>query len=659
MAGVERPSEPSSPAAEDLTRAADDVTGAAEPPASSARLEEARRVLGAIDGEAGRACLLLGDLGEVGTFYDVLSFLGHSRWRGELWVESDGVARSLFFDEGHVVAATSTATEDHLGAVLVRAGVLTEHQVEACLAKQAERALRFGEVAVLLGYLTHERLFAEMGRQVEAVFDAVVGARTCVFCFLLGFDETRLAFRRRHHVDALLLDAIRRIDETDRLPPRLVTTEHVPTRNLSMSPPTDPLGVYAKIDGKLTVAELCSDSSGPGLEITKALLELLQTGHVSIAPPRIGPTRLVEVYNQAIALLLRELDAMDAGDEVRAALARFSKEPRFANLFAGAGPADDGTFDVAAIAANAAACDDPRAAEEKLGALLYDYASYALFLARPHLDRRDAARAAGDRARVSSRVAALLEPLAPSGPAPSEDPVAKAADVEIAWPLVAATERPGRAAERLDATARQRRVELAPFPGIDASRTIRMPSVSLARLAATADPGGGTQKLAAARVPGASAPVASPTRRVHRAFSPPSPITPAPSPASGSGTSAAPVVGSRAPKLPASPWVFALGGAAVAMLATLTVARTAGRWGARAPEAEPARAATEIVVVCEPACEALYVDGALTGTRQGPIAVAAGPHAIVATRPGAAPAHTTVHVADGESRAVVLDLSRR
>jgi hypothetical protein len=79
-------------------------------------------------------------------------------------------------------------------------------------------------------------------------------------------------------------------------------------------------------------------------------------------------------------------------------------------LLEGAGPADDGRLDVERVAANVASRSDAQAVEEVLGNWLHEHASYAVFLARPHLKR-------------AQEAAKLLEPIAPPGDgAPKQGP---------------------------------------------------------------------------------------------------------------------------------------------------------------------------------------------------------------------------------------------
>lgn len=438
----------------------------------------AEEALAALRRADDRPCLLFGEVTHPGSLYEVLQFVGQSRWRGELVVESGEARRSIYFDEGNVVAAASNVPEEALGEVLCRAEVLTREQVEQCAKTKGDGPLRFGEVAVVLGYLTEPQLFAEMGRQVVEIFSAAARTGTGSFTFFSGFDESLLSFRKKHPVDALLLDVVRRIEEADFFRSRIPSTDHVPVRIDTNAPASD-AALYDAIDGKKSIAEIIGVSARAELEVTRSLFTLLQTGHVEIAPPRVSTRKIVDVYNAAIAFLLRELDAMGEGDAVRERLQSFAADGQYADVLRGAGPADDGTLDPDVVEANLAAIGDDRGT--LLTSRLYDYASYALFLARPHLARRDAGLSHTDPTRVSQRVAKMLEPIAPSG---------------------AATVAPPGAGDAGKETSRVPRVDFFELPGVDPTRTVRMAKVTdvaLARARASA-----TVKIARAKAPAPS-----------------------------------------------------------------------------------------------------------------------------------------------------------
>lgn len=367
-------------------------------------------------GEDTRSCPLSGEIQSVGSLCDIISFIAHTGRRGELIVIAAEVSRSIYFDQGYVVGARSTAIGDRLGEVLYRHGVLTREQVDVCAEAAATGALRFGEAAVRHGFVTRERLFALMARQTEEVFYGTLFEGSGVFYFLDSYDDAELAARHRLSVTELIREGVRRAHETRFFRARIPSERHVPARAPGSAPPQpDPLGVFGAIDGTRSVVDLCRVLGASEFEVSRALFQLIQTGHVTMKPPRLDPKAVVEVYNHAIALLLCELDAMDEGDNVRAQLATFAaREGGYAALFAGAGPADDGTLNPARVAENLKSVSRPARAEEHLAASLWEYASYALFLARPHLRRMELARGSTTAPRVSKRVTALLEPIAPA-----------------------------------------------------------------------------------------------------------------------------------------------------------------------------------------------------------------------------------------------------
>jgi hypothetical protein len=376
------------------------------------------------DGEA-RSCKLSGDLTAPGNIVDILGLIAQTGWRGELMVFDEEGTRSIYVEQGSVVGATSTVPSERLGQVMYRYGLLTEEQVSASV-DSAASSLRIGEAAVKHGFVQREKLFELMGRQTEEIVFGALLIERGVFYFLDSFDEAGLASRQLFALSSLVRDGIRRMHEMRYFQARVPSPAHVPLA-IAGPPPAelDPAGVYRAIDGKRSVNDLCRLLGESQFIVTRALFQLVHNGYVSITPPHVEPLAAVAVCNEAVALILRELDAMDQGDQVRAQLAAFASSGVFPKLFAGVTPADDGAFDARRVVANLAAFEDPAEATERVSSWLYEYAAYALFLSRPHVSRAQQAQADGadptGTARLSQRVAALLEPIerlpAKTGPA--------------------------------------------------------------------------------------------------------------------------------------------------------------------------------------------------------------------------------------------------
>jgi hypothetical protein len=375
------------------------------------------------EGVESRTCLLSGEIRAPGVLCDIASFLSIMPHRGELVVLDRAASRSVYVDAGYVVGARSTVASERLGEVLYALGVLDKKQLSACQELTTSKSLRTGEAAVKLGFVGRERLFELMAVQIQEIFHATLLVDGGAFYFLESFEEGALEARHRLSIQTLVREGVRRMHETRFFRARIPSALYVPVA-VGQGPPAEPelLPVYKAIDGVRSLADIGRVLGMGEFDVTRAVFQLAQSGYAAVRPPRLRARAAVEVYNSAIALLLRELDAIDQGDEVRAQLAaRVAATPQLAQALAGAGPSDDGTLDDARVAANVAAGSDARAAEDRLGRLLHEHASYALFLARPHLTRAQVRVAQGAAPiRVSQVVTGMLAPIAPAdGSAPA------------------------------------------------------------------------------------------------------------------------------------------------------------------------------------------------------------------------------------------------
>src|SRR5258706_4175797 len=67
---------------------------------------------------SGSRVLLAGEIVERGTILEILQFITSANWAGEFLVVDDDIRRSILFDNGAVIQATSNATAERLGEVL-------------------------------------------------------------------------------------------------------------------------------------------------------------------------------------------------------------------------------------------------------------------------------------------------------------------------------------------------------------------------------------------------------------------------------------------------------------------------------------------------------------------------------------------------------------
>jgi hypothetical protein len=148
--------------------------------------------------------------------------------------------------------------------------------------------------------------------------------------------------------------------------------------------------------------------------VTRQVFQLVQAGCVTVRAPRpTGPAAIVSLFNEAMVMVMREVDAVSRGDEVRQHLASFATGAGIYDaLFMRAGPMPDGTLNEDQIIENVAMLVGPEQAEAMLAQWLYDYVSFAIFIAEPVL--RESSSRGGAVPALAKNVADIMAPLAPS-----------------------------------------------------------------------------------------------------------------------------------------------------------------------------------------------------------------------------------------------------
>lgn len=368
-------------------------------------------------GERERKWRLSGEITSAGALCDIVAFIAQAGWSGELVTWDGRTKRSIFLEPNHVVSARSTSARERLREVLYRYGALTREQVDVAAAYADEHGLRFGEAVAALGILSQEELFPLMRTQMEEVFRAMLIAETGVFYLVDSYDESQLWYRCRCALQPMLMDTVRVMDEMKYFRQRIPSDAHVPERAVGRTAPVGALGrVYDAIDGSSSIADLCRTLGKTELDLTRALFELAQGGLVALKAPRpLGATDIVAVFNQAIVLIMREVDTLGAGDSIRADLTRFVEHHGlYTILFNGAGPAEDGSVNATQVGRNLKGLvHEDKDSDDLLAHALYEYASYAMFLARPRLLRASQSRPGR---RLSVEIAEVLAPLEPGAP---------------------------------------------------------------------------------------------------------------------------------------------------------------------------------------------------------------------------------------------------
>jgi hypothetical protein len=355
------------------------------------------------DEEDGAVVKLAGEVITRGTLCDVVSLIDHAGWKGELVVMDGLTSRSIFFDHGHVIGAHSTAEGERLGEILYQYGALTAEQVESCTQIEGKR---FGDAAVELGFITRDKLYQLMGKQSEEIVFKTLLVGDGMFYFLDRYDESRLMSRHNISAAGLLMEGVRRMDETSYFRERIPSDEYVPVRVPGKADPQkELLKVWNSIDGEKSITELGRHCEMALFEITQSIFQLCQSGHAQVRPPKpTDPDAITERFNGAMRIIFKAVEESGSAENLRQTLASFaSSSGVYDALFMFAGPHEDGTVRTERVVTNISslAGDDTI---RSLSQWLYEYAAFALFaassLVSPDVEQT-----------LSRQLAELLSPL--------------------------------------------------------------------------------------------------------------------------------------------------------------------------------------------------------------------------------------------------------
>jgi len=222
---------------------------------------------------------------------------------GVLEVESHGVYTMVYVSKGTPVFAEEGTLGETLGRLLVREGFLTLEQYTSIIEHMTDSVMgaeqmRFGEVAVVLGYLTPEQVNQALARQVRVKIRRCLQAEDAECVFRDDSEELEGIARYPSPVAPLVLRAVRATFDEERVTrilegaapacPKLVAPAADVSRRFRMDPAET--AFLAELDGTRTTFEILCDSASGGLLALQVLAVLVLAEEVQLLEePVEGP----------------------------------------------------------------------------------------------------------------------------------------------------------------------------------------------------------------------------------------------------------------------------------------------------------------------------------------------------------------------------------
>jgi DNA-binding response OmpR family regulator len=181
---------------------------------------------------------------------------------GELTLQKGKVKKTLYFDRGRPCFAISNLVTDRFGPFLVRAGKITQSQLELCVAAADKTGRRTGDVLVEMALLKETEKLYFVAQQVKAIVYSVFGWQEGEYRMHFTDRAAREAIKLDLHPANLITRGVKKLYKPERLF-RLLSPEDrlVPSPQPAYALHEVELErweaeILPKIDGTRTVAEI-------------------------------------------------------------------------------------------------------------------------------------------------------------------------------------------------------------------------------------------------------------------------------------------------------------------------------------------------------------------------------------------------------------------
>ncbi|HSJ08360.1 MAG TPA: DUF4388 domain-containing protein [Longimicrobiales bacterium] len=231
-----------------------------------------------------------GPLAEL-SIQDVLQLLELAHKTGVLTIRSERLNDEaiVHFSRGAIVFAVRRRSTRRLGQLLIRAGRLTQRELDRALELQrTDPTRRLAEVLLEMGSVSEEELEHQLRFQMEETIYEIMPWDEGYFKFEERGEigEQRLLARVR--VESLLMEGARRIDEWTRLESKVPSPEAVPVlaaggdRELPLELRAEEWEVLAEIDGERDVRQIAAHLGRSAFDIAKTVYGLVSTGVLEV-----------------------------------------------------------------------------------------------------------------------------------------------------------------------------------------------------------------------------------------------------------------------------------------------------------------------------------------------------------------------------------------
>jgi len=221
--------------------------------------------------------------------------LVRGRGTGVLRCRRRQVVKTVYVSEGRLIFATSTDTDDRLGEMLLRKGLITYRALEDTV-RALQAGKRQGTLLVENGAIRSRDLIAGVTEQVQEIIYSLFRWDEGEYEFTPGDLPSREVIVLRMSTADLLMEAIRRVPQWSRiregvggLEQKYALSGAMGRLIPDMSLPHEEHNLVALLDGTMNVEEICAASDRPDFMVCRALWGLWASGVLDRVPQDLPP----------------------------------------------------------------------------------------------------------------------------------------------------------------------------------------------------------------------------------------------------------------------------------------------------------------------------------------------------------------------------------
>jgi hypothetical protein len=223
---------------------------------------------------------------------ELLQWLASAQKTGTLAVDDGSIQKQIVFRAGRIISTASSDPREHLGAILISHGFITDAELAEAIARQQREKTLIGKVLVDMQAIAERDLYRMLRLKAEeSLYDAFTWPEGD-FRFHDGQlppPETLIPLAL--DVAAVVLEGMQRIDEWRRIRQIIPTDDCVPVvvGEFDESEMAEWDGqVLSHVDDDRSIAEICRLVHASEFYVCKILLRQLQAGRLKIVRARGG-----------------------------------------------------------------------------------------------------------------------------------------------------------------------------------------------------------------------------------------------------------------------------------------------------------------------------------------------------------------------------------